>query len=64
MIALILAGAAFLTRMGYIGLPRHPPNGCATLGLSKFALVRHLTAFYVVLGCFLDASRWSSSPWA
>jgi tripartite ATP-independent transporter DctM subunit len=55
MIALILAGAAFLTlSMGYIGLPRHLAEWIATLGLSKFQLVMALTAFYVVLGCFLD----------
>ena len=55
MIALILAGAAFLTlSMGYIGLPRHLAEWIATLGLSKFQLVLALTAFYVVLGCFLD----------
>jgi len=55
MIALILAGAAFLTlSMGYIGLPRHLAEWIATLGLSKFALIVALTAFYVVLGCFLD----------
>ncbi|HEX7439479.1 MAG TPA: TRAP transporter large permease subunit [Caldimonas sp.] len=55
MIALILAGAAFLTlSMGYIGLPRHLAEWIATLGLSKFGLVLALTAFYVVLGCFLD----------
>ncbi len=55
MIALILAGAAFLTlSMGYIGLPRHLAEWIATLGLSKFALILSLTAFYVILGCFLD----------
>ena len=55
MIALILAGAAFLTlSMGYIGLPRHLAEWIATLGLSKFGLILALTAFYVVLGCFLD----------
>ncbi|MEO7057141.1 MAG: TRAP transporter large permease subunit [Caldimonas sp.] len=55
MIALILAGAAFLTlSMGYIGLPRHLAEWIATLGLSKFQLIMALTAFYVVLGCFLD----------
>jgi C4-dicarboxylate transporter DctM subunit len=55
MIALILAGAAFLTlSMGYIGLPRHLAEWIATLGLSKFGLIVALTAFYVVLGCFLD----------
>ena len=55
MIALILAGAAFLTlSMGYIGLPRHLAEWIATLGLSKFQLVMVLAAFYVLLGCFLD----------
>ncbi|MEO8060095.1 MAG: TRAP transporter large permease subunit [Burkholderiales bacterium] len=55
MIALILAGAAFLTlSMGYIGLPRHLAEWIATLGLSQFQLIMALTAFYVVLGCFLD----------
>ncbi len=55
MIALILAGAAFLTlAMGYIGLPRHLAEWIASLGLSPFALVMALTVFYIVLGCFLD----------
>jgi len=55
MIALILAGAAFLTlSMGYIGLPRHLAEWIATLGLSKFQLILALTAFYAILGCFLD----------
>ncbi|MCC6198466.1 MAG: TRAP transporter large permease subunit [Burkholderiales bacterium] len=55
MIALILAGAAFLTlSMGYIGLPRHLAEWIGSLGLSPFALVVALTVFYIVLGCFLD----------
>ena len=55
MIALILAGAAFLTlSMGYIGLPRHLAEWIASLGLSKAQLIVALTLFYVVLGCFLD----------
>jgi len=55
MIALILAGAAFLTlSMGYIGLPRHLAEWIATLGLSKFELLFVLMVFYVLLGCFLD----------
>jgi C4-dicarboxylate transporter DctM subunit len=55
MIALILAGASFLTlSMGYIGLPRHLAEWIATLGLSQFELILALTAFYVLLGCFLD----------
>ena len=53
--SLILAGAAFLTlSMGYIGLPRHLAEWIGGLGLSKFQLIMALTAFYVVLGCFLD----------
>ena len=55
MIALILAGAAFLTlSMGYIGLPRHLAEWIGSLGLSPFALVVALTVFYIILGCFLD----------
>ncbi|RST55547.1 TRAP transporter large permease [Variovorax sp. MHTC-1] len=55
MMALILAGAAFLTlAMGYIGLPRHLAEWIGSLGLSKFQLVVMLAAFYIVLGCFLD----------
>jgi tripartite ATP-independent transporter DctM subunit len=55
MIALILAGAAFLTlSMGYIGLPRHLAEYIGGLGLSAFLLVLMLVVFYVVLGCFLD----------
>ena len=55
MIALILAGAAFLTlSMGYIGLPRHLAEWIASLGLSQFQLLLALMLFYVLLGCFLD----------
>ncbi len=55
MIALILAGAQFLTlSMGYIGLPRALADWIAGLGLSQFQLILALTAFYIVLGCFLD----------
>ncbi|WPH22095.1 TRAP transporter large permease [Variovorax paradoxus] len=55
MMALILAGAAFLTlSMGYIGLPRHLAEWIASLGLSQFQLVVMLAAFFIVLGCFLD----------
>lgn len=55
MIALILAGASFLTlSMGYIGLPRHLAEWIGGLGLSKFQLIVALTAFFVLLGCFLD----------
>ena len=55
MIALILAGAAFLTlSMGYIGLPRHLAEWIGSLGLNQAQLVVALALFYVVLGCFLD----------
>lgn len=55
MIALILAGAAFLTlSMGYIGLPRHLAEWIASLGLSPLGLIVALSLFYIVLGCFLD----------
>ena len=55
MIALILAGAAFLTlAMGYIGLPRDLAEWIATLGLSPLGLVIALACFYIILGCFLD----------
>jgi tripartite ATP-independent transporter DctM subunit len=55
MIALILSGAAFLTlAMGYIGLPRELAEWIATLGLTPFALIVALAAFYIILGCFLD----------
>jgi tripartite ATP-independent transporter DctM subunit len=55
MIALILAGAAFLTlAMGYIGLPRHLAEFITGMGLSQFWLLFWLMIFYIVLGCFLD----------
>jgi len=55
MIALILAGAAFLTlSMGYIGLPRNLAEWIATLGLSQGELLVALALFYILLGCFLD----------
>ena len=55
MIALILAGAAFLTlAMGYIGLPRHLAEWIASLGLSQAQLIVALSIFFIVLGCFLD----------
>jgi tripartite ATP-independent transporter DctM subunit len=55
MIALILAGAAFLTiAMGYLGLPRHLAEWIGALALPPAALVAALTLFYIVLGCFLD----------
>jgi tripartite ATP-independent transporter DctM subunit len=55
MIALILAGAAFLTlSMGYIGLPRHLAEWIGSLGLAPWQLLIAIGIFYVVLGCFLD----------
>ncbi|MDI1340718.1 TRAP transporter large permease subunit [Polaromonas sp.] len=55
MIALILAGAAFLTlSMGYIGLPRHLAEWIGSLGLSQGQLVLALAVFFILLGCFLD----------
>ncbi|MFO1265177.1 MAG: TRAP transporter large permease subunit [Rhodoferax sp.] len=55
MIALILAGAAFLTlAMGYIGLPRHLAEWIGSLGLSKAQLIVALSVFFIILGCFLD----------
>jgi tripartite ATP-independent transporter DctM subunit len=55
MIALILAGAAFLTlAMGYIGLPRHLAEWIASLGLTQWQLLLALMMFFIVLGCFLD----------
>ncbi|HSX91310.1 MAG TPA: TRAP transporter large permease subunit [Hydrogenophaga sp.] len=55
MIALILAGAAFLTlSMGYIGLPRHLAEWVGGLGLTPGMLLIALAVFYIVLGCFLD----------
>jgi len=55
MIALILAGAAFLSlSMGFTGLPRALADFIATLDLSRFELLIALLVFYIILGCFLD----------
>jgi tripartite ATP-independent transporter DctM subunit len=55
MIALILAGASFLTlSMGYIGLPRRLAEFITGMGLSQVWLLFWLMAFYILLGCFLD----------
>jgi len=55
MIALILAGAAFLTlAMGFTGLPRALASYIGTLELSTLQLIMMLLIFYIVLGCFLD----------
>ena len=55
MIALILAGAAFLSlSMGFTGLPRALADFIGNLQLSHFELLMALLVFYIVLGCFLD----------
>jgi tripartite ATP-independent transporter DctM subunit len=55
MIALILAGAAFLSlSMGFTGLPRHLAEWIDSLALSPTVLLIALMFFYIVIGCFLD----------
>ena len=55
MIALILAGASFLTvSMGFTGLPRDLATWIGDFQFSKFTLLAALTVFFVLLGCFLD----------
>ena len=55
MIALILAGAAFLAiAMGFTGLPRELAAWIGAMGLSPYALLAVLTVFFVALGCVLD----------
>lgn len=55
MIALILAGAAFMTlSMGYIGLPRQLAAYVGALNLSPEMLIVVLGIFYILIGCFLD----------
>lgn len=55
MIALILAGAAFMTlSMGYIGLPRQLAAYVGSLNLSPEMLIIVLGIFYIMIGCFLD----------
>jgi tripartite ATP-independent transporter DctM subunit len=55
MIALILAGAAFLSlSMGFTGLPRGLAEWIGAMELSRFQLLMMLLVFYIVIGCFLD----------
>lgn len=55
MIALILAGAAFLSlAMGFTGLPRALAEWIGGMELSRFQLLMALLVFYIVIGCFLD----------
>jgi C4-dicarboxylate transporter, DctM subunit len=55
MIALILAGAAFLSlSMGFTGLPRALADMIAGFNLTRFELLMALMVFYIILGMFLD----------
>ena len=55
MVALILAGAAFLSlSMGFTGLPRALAAWIADMQLSRFELLMALLVFYIIIGCFLD----------
>ncbi|WP_417722142.1 TRAP transporter large permease [Salipiger sp.] len=55
MIALILAGASFLSlSMGFTGIPRGLADLIASWELTRFQLIMALLVFYIVLGCFLD----------
>ncbi|MEM7047494.1 MAG: TRAP transporter large permease subunit [Pseudomonadota bacterium] len=55
MIALILAGAAFLSlSMGFTGLPSGLASLIAQWQLSTFELLMVLLVFYIILGMFLD----------
>ncbi len=55
MVAFILMGAAFLSlSMGFTGLPRALAGWIASMELSVFTLIAALTAFYIIIGMFLD----------
>lgn len=55
MIALILAGSAFLSlAMGYTGLPATLASYISSLELSPLALIFALMCFYILVGMFLD----------
>jgi tripartite ATP-independent transporter DctM subunit len=55
MIALILAGAAFLSvAMGYSGIPAQLASWIGELGLSPFGLIAMLTLVFILMGAFLD----------
>lgn len=55
MIALILAGAAFLSlAMGFTGLPKALAEWIGSYELSRFQLLMALLVFYIIIGCFLD----------
>jgi tripartite ATP-independent transporter DctM subunit len=55
MIALIVLGASILgNAAAFLGIPKAIADWVLGLGLSPFALILALIAFYLVLGCFLD----------
>ncbi len=55
MIAFILCGAAFLAvAMGFVGIPRQLAEWIVSMELSPALMLMALTAFFVILGCFLD----------
>jgi C4-dicarboxylate transporter DctM subunit len=55
MIAFILAGAGYLTAaMGFTGIPVALAEWIGGYNMPPWALLSVLTAFYIVLGCFLD----------
>jgi C4-dicarboxylate transporter DctM subunit len=55
MIAFILAGAGYLTvAMGFTGIPLALAEWISGFQLSSWVLLAALTAFYIMLGCFLD----------
>lgn len=55
MIALILAGASFLSlSMGFTGLPRGLADMIGQWELTRFELLMVLLVFYIILGMFLD----------
>ena len=55
MIALILAGASFLTAaMGFTQIPSQLAGWIATYDLSPYMLLAVLTLFFIIMGCFLD----------
>ncbi len=57
MIGLIIIGAALLnSAFGFLGIPKAVAGEIAAIGLSPFALIAVLLAFYALLGMFLDGT--------
>jgi len=55
MIALILAGAHFLTTaMAFLGIPKLLATMISEMALSQVMLLLALTSLFILLGCFLD----------